>query len=73
MNRETDRFPKPWCVLENESSFVVEDVAGTVLTRVSFAAEGRRAAPGVMSKDEARQIAEAMVEMTDILVPSRLS
>lgn len=73
MSEKSVRYPKPWCVLENEDSFVVEDAAGTVLSRVAFLVEGRRSAAGSMSKDEARRIAENMVRMTDILVPSRLA
>ena len=73
MSEKNSRFPKPWCVLENSDSFVVEDATGTVLSRVVFVVEGQRSAPGLMSKDAARQIAENMVKMTDIFMPTRLS
>ena len=70
--RETpDRYPKPWCVLENEDSFVVEDAVGTVLSQVHFAVEGRRGASKAMTKQEARKIAENMVKMTDIILSTR--
>ena len=73
MSEKNSRFPKPWCVVENADSFVVEDVTGYVLTRVPFLVEGRRGTPSVMSKEQARQVAEAMVKTTDVLMPTRLS
>ena len=68
---DNSRFPKPWYVAENEGCFVVEDAAGTVLSRIPFVVEGQRGAPSSMSREEARRIAENMVTMTDVLMPTR--
>ena len=71
MSENTGRFPKPWCVFEKADSSVLADAAGYVLTRVPFKVEGHRGPVGLMSRQEARGIADAMVEMTDLPLPTR--
>jgi hypothetical protein len=54
------RFPPPWSVDEyNDACFVVRDDNGQQLAYVYFEDEpGRRSAAKLLSKDEARRIAE---------------
>ena len=52
------RFPPPWTVEDIGAAFVVMDSAGQKLAHVYFEDEpGRRSAPKLLSKDEARRIA----------------
>jgi hypothetical protein len=55
----TRRFPPPWSVEELEACFVVKDSAGQKLAYVYFEDEpGRRSAAKLLTKDEARRIAD---------------
>ncbi len=72
MKRKTARFPTPWQVCENHDCFVIEDATGRVLYRVRFGLEGGQVAAGLMSKVEAREIADGMAKATDILMPAPL-
>jgi hypothetical protein len=53
------RFPLPWTVEELEACFVVRDHNGRQLAYVYFEDEpGRRAAAKLLTRDEARRIAD---------------
>jgi hypothetical protein len=53
------RFPPPWSVEELDACFVVRDHNGQALAYVYFEDEpGRRSAAKLLTKDEARRIAE---------------
>ena len=51
------RFPPPWTAEETEACFVVRDHNGQALAHVYFEDEpGQRAAPNLLTRDEARRI-----------------
>jgi hypothetical protein len=53
------RFPPPWSVEELEACFVVKDGADQKLAYVYFEEDpGRRSAAKLLTKDEARRIAQ---------------
>jgi HEPN domain-containing protein len=53
------RFPPPWSVEETDACFIVRDANGQALASVYFEDEpGRRAAAHLLTRDEARRIAE---------------
>jgi hypothetical protein len=64
------RFPPPWSVEDyNDACFIVRDHDGQQLAYVYFEDEpGRRSAAKLLTRDEARRIAENVVE-----APSRNS
>ena len=56
------RFPSPWTVKEQPARFVVRDHNGQQLAYVYFEDEpGRRSAAELLTRDEARRIAELRV------------
>jgi hypothetical protein len=62
------RFPPPWTVEELDNCFIVIDDAGQKLAYVYFEEEpGRRAATKLMTKDEARRIAENFAWLPELL------
>jgi hypothetical protein len=53
------RFPPPWSVEETDACFVVIESAGHKLAYIYFdEVPGRQSAAKLLSKDEARRIAE---------------
>jgi len=62
------RFPPPWTVEEQDACFVVRDDNGQALAYVYFEEEpGRRSSAKLLSKDEARRIAENFAWLPELL------
>ena len=62
------RFPPPWTVEEQDACFVVRDDNRQALAYVYFEEEpGRRSAAKLLSKDEARRIAENFAWLPELL------
>jgi hypothetical protein len=62
------RFPAPWSVEEQSACFIVRDHDGQALAYVYFEEEpGRRSAAKLLSKDEARRIAENFAWLPELL------
>ncbi|MER2265355.1 hypothetical protein [Methylobacterium oxalidis] len=55
---DPSRFPPPWCVVELEDAFRVEDADGLLIAHVRFIDDPERhALTGRLSRDEAWQVA----------------
>ena len=54
---ERRRFPPPWTAEETDAYFIVRDQNGPALAYVYCEDSGRRTAAGMLTRDEARQIA----------------
>jgi hypothetical protein len=67
------RFPPPWTVEEYRGiSFSVRDANKFAVAYVYFENEpGRRAAANLMSKDEARKIANGIAKLPELLRSAR--
>jgi hypothetical protein len=63
------RFPAPWTVEEYRGiSYIVRDANNFAVVYVYFANEpGRRAAAGLMTKEEARKIAAGIAKLPELL------
>jgi len=62
------RFPPPWTVDEQDACFVVRDHDGQALAYVYFEEEqGRQSAAKLLTKDEARRIAENFAWLPELL------
>jgi hypothetical protein len=66
---EPRRFPPPWTVEEYRGiSYIVRDANNFAVAYVYFETEpDRRAAAHLMSKDEARKIANGIARLPDLL------
>jgi hypothetical protein len=60
----TNRFPLPWCVEEQDGSFVVRDSNGQALSNVYFEDESKR---HLFTRDEARHIARNLAKLPELL------
>lgn len=64
------RFRRPWTVIENAESFVVQDANGFPLSYHYFEDDEKRnwaVIGGRLTKDEARRIANAVARLPDLL------
>jgi hypothetical protein len=62
------RFPPPWTTDETDACFIVRDKNGQALAYVYFEEEpGRRAAAGLLTRDEARRIAPNIAKLPERL------
>jgi hypothetical protein len=63
------RFPPPWTVEEYRGiSYIVRDANNFPVAYVYFESEpGRRAAASLMTKDEARKIANSIAKLPELL------
>jgi hypothetical protein len=63
------RFPPPWDIEEHiRSCFIVRDNNGNALAYVHFESErGRRTAPNLLTRDEARRIAAGIAKLPELL------
>ena len=62
------KFPPPWSVEEKSAHFAICDSNGQALAFVYFENEsGRRSAPNLLSKDEARRRATQMARVPELL------
>ena len=60
-------FPPPWTADETDACFVVKDHHRQALVYVYFEEEaGRRAAAGLLTRDEARRIAANIAKLPDL-------
>jgi hypothetical protein len=64
------RFPPPWTVEEYRGiSYIVRDADKFAVAYVYFESEsGRRAAANLMTKDEARKIANGIAKLPELLM-----
>jgi hypothetical protein len=64
----TRRFPSAWSAEEQSACFVVRDHDGQALAYVYYEEEpGRRSAEKLLTKDEARRIAENFAWLPELL------
>lgn len=64
------RFPKPWTIVEHDSSFEITDANGFPLGYVYFEDDFKRnwaSIKGKLTKAEARPIARAFVRLPELL------
>jgi hypothetical protein len=66
------RFPPPWTAEETDACFTVRDANGQALAYVYFEEEeGRRTVAKLLTRDEARHIANEIVKLPELLVQTR--
>jgi hypothetical protein len=65
---ERHRFPPPWTAEETDACFIVKDHNGQALAFIYFEDEpGRRTAPNLLTRDEARRIAANIAKLPELL------
>jgi hypothetical protein len=65
---ERHRFPPPWAAEETDACFIVKDHNGQALAFIYFEDEpGRRTAPNLLTRDEARRIAANIAKLPELL------
>lgn len=68
--KEPRRFKRPWAVVENEGSFVVQDATGLPLVYIYFEDDIKRnwaIIGGRLTKDEARRVAAHTARLPDYI------
>jgi hypothetical protein len=65
MSERISSFPPPWMVEEERACFVVRDGHYKPLAHINF--EERRSAANLLTRDEARRIASAILKLEDVL------
>jgi hypothetical protein len=67
-DKNDSRFPPPWSVEEADACFIVKDGNRQALAFVYFEDKpGRRTAANLLTRDEARRIAENIAKVPELL------
>jgi hypothetical protein len=68
MQDQPRRFPPPWDIEDNGACFIARDRSGQALCHVFCENEpGRRAAAGLLTRDEARRLAINIAKVPELL------
>jgi len=62
------QFPTPWSVQELPACFIVRDKTARSLAHIHFEDKSGRQLPMQLTRDEARQIANTIAKLPDLLV-----
>jgi hypothetical protein len=62
------QFPTPWSVQELPACFIVRDKTTRSLAHIHFEDKSGRQLPTQLTRDEARQIANTIAKLPDLLV-----
>jgi hypothetical protein len=67
-DKNDSRFPPPWSVEETDACFIVKDGNRQALAFVYFEDKpGKRTAANLLTRDEARRIAENIAKLPELL------